>query len=174
MRPNPSPKRYAGGVRSAQTLGLRVNQPLNATFDKTKTLAIGAFLTASFAWLGWIVIESVVSAQPLTHVVWLNSLLLLLGAVTAVCMPVVVAWHLFRAWRTELSESGIFQPQLRGSVQVRWNEFTSAKVSAQFRVDLRYPGGKVIVAAGLYTEPESVSTLVLSKLTKLGHARTEA
>jgi hypothetical protein len=151
-----------------------VNQPLDATFDKTKTLAIGAFLTATFAWLGWIVIESVVSAKPLIHTVWLNSSLLLLGAITAVCMPAVVAWHLFRAWRTELSESGISQPQLRGIVQVRWTEFTSAKVSAQFGVDLRYPGGKVTVAAGLYTEPESVSALVLSKLPKRGHVQTEA
>lgn len=151
-----------------------MNQPLDATFDKTKTLAIGAFLTASFAWLGWIVIESAVSAQPLIHVAWLNSSLLLLGAVTAVCMPLVITWHLFRAWKTELSESGISQPQLRGGVKVGWNEFTSAKVSAQYGVDLRYPGGKVVVAAGLYTEPESVSALVLSKLPKLGHARTEA
>jgi hypothetical protein len=151
-----------------------LNQPLNATLDKTKALAIEAFLIASFAWLAWVVIENVVSAQPLIHVVWLNSLFLLLGAVTALCMPLVVTWHLFRAWRTELCELGVSQPQLRGRVQVRWSEFTSAKVSAQLGVDLRYPGGRVIVAAGLYKEPESVSALVLSKLPTPGHARTEA
>ena len=151
-----------------------MNQPLNATLDKTKALAIEAFLIASFAWLAWVVIENVVSAQPLIHVVWLNSLFLLLGAVTALCMPLVVTWHLFRAWRTELCELGVSQPQLRGRVQVRWSEFTSAKVSAQLGVDLRYPGGRVIVAAGLYKEPESVSALVLSKLPTPGHARTEA
>ena len=146
---------------------------MDAAIDKTKTLAIGAFLIATFAWLGWIVLESAFWGRPLVHVRWLNTALLILGAVTAVCMPIVIAWHLYRAWKTELSESGVSQPQLRGRVHVPWTQFTSARVSGQFGIDLMYPGGKVVVAAGLYTEPATVTALILGKLPKLGHARAE-
>jgi hypothetical protein len=137
---------------------------LDVTVDKTKTLAIGAFLMASFAWLGWIVVESVISGRPVVAMPWLNACLLLLGAATALCMPLVVAWHLYKAWCTEFNEDGVSQPQLRGRVRVRWIEFTSARVSGQLGVDLIYPGGRVVVAAGLYSRPESVAAFVVGKL----------
>jgi hypothetical protein len=148
---------------------------LHATLDKPKALAIGAFLIATFAWVGWIVINSVVENEPLIHTPWLNVSILSLAAATALSMPLVVVWHLYRAWKTEISEVGISQPRISGgNVRVPWSSFTSANVSHQFGVELLHPGGKVVVAAGLYTEPELVSAFVIGKLANLNHARTEA
>jgi hypothetical protein len=140
---------------------------LHPTFDKTKALAVGAFLIALFTWLGWIVAQAVLTGKPLVQGPWLNTCLLLLGAAASTCMPLVVAWHLYRAWKTEFAEDGISQPQLRGRVQVRWADFTSARVSGQHGVDLQYSGGEVVVAAGLYTDPNAVSAFVIGKLSKI-------
>jgi hypothetical protein len=104
--------------------------------------------------------------NELARPVELNASLLLLGGVTSVSMLFVIVWHLYRAWNTEFTESGVTQPQLRGNVRVRWSEFTNAEVSAQSGIDLVYPGGKVVVAAGLHKEPEVVEALVLSKVKK--------
>ena len=140
---------------------------MRATIDKPKALAIGAFLIATFAWLGWIVIDSAVAGEPLVRIPWLNVAVLSLGAATALCMPLVVVWHLYRAWKTETSEVGISQPRIGGgTVRVPWSTFTSANLSHQFGVELLHPGGKVIVAAGLYTEPESVSAFVIGRIGK--------
>ena len=147
---------------------------MNSTLDKKKTLMIGAFLMASFGWLGWIAIETAVSGRPLIHPGWFNAGLLVLAAVTSASMLLVVPWNLYRAWRTEVSEAGVSQLQLRGTVQVLWQDFTDARVSRHDGIDLYFPGGKVVIAAGLYTRPELVSEFVFSKLPRLSRAGTEA
>lgn len=143
------------------------------TVDQPKAFALGAFLIGTSAFLGWIAVDHVSSGTSLTHIVWLNALLLASCVVASVYVPAFVVWRLYQAGRTEISEFGVSQPQFRGPVSIAWNEFTRVEVSLQQGVDLFYVGGKVLIAAGLYRDPARVVAFIRGKVGHLCHARPE-